>query len=144
MEVLSKHLSGGTEENCEKPIRCLGQDSNWASSKYNLKVLPLSELTLYFYYKFQSTQFIYKLGIRIVFFLLVGSEVFTAVVMKSIMFWDMTPCSALSFFYFATCLGRLFFLLFSPYIGQCLHFGGKSYVLFIVLNASYRHNNFKI
>jgi hypothetical protein len=28
---------------------------------------------------------------------LVGFEVFTAVVMKSIIFWDMTPCSLLSF-----------------------------------------------
>jgi uncharacterized protein YfaT (DUF1175 family) len=27
----------------------------------------------------------------------VGFEVFTAVVMKSILFWDMTPCSPLSF-----------------------------------------------
>jgi hypothetical protein len=27
----------------------------------------------------------------------VGFEVFTAVVMKSIIFWDMTPCSPLSF-----------------------------------------------
>jgi hypothetical protein len=28
---------------------------------------------------------------------LVGFEVFTAVVMKSVIFWDMTPCSPLSF-----------------------------------------------
>jgi hypothetical protein len=27
----------------------------------------------------------------------VGFEVFTAVVMKSIIFWDMTPCSPVSF-----------------------------------------------
>jgi hypothetical protein len=27
----------------------------------------------------------------------VGFEVFTAVVMKSVIFWEMTPCSALSF-----------------------------------------------
>jgi hypothetical protein len=27
----------------------------------------------------------------------IGFEVFTAVVMKSITFWDMTPCSSLSF-----------------------------------------------
>jgi hypothetical protein len=39
----------------------------------------------------------------------VGFEVFTAVVMKSIIFWDMTPCSPLSF---NRCFGgtyRLFF-----------------------------------
>jgi hypothetical protein len=29
-------------------------------------------------------------------FNVVGFEVFTAVVLKSIFFWDMTPCSALS------------------------------------------------
>jgi hypothetical protein len=34
----------------------------------------------------------YKCGVNSV-----GFEVFTAVVMKSIIFWDMTPCSPLSF-----------------------------------------------
>jgi hypothetical protein len=29
-------------------------------------------------------------------YFIVGFEVFTAVVMKSIIFWDMTPCSQLS------------------------------------------------
>jgi hypothetical protein len=31
-----------------------------------------------------------------IFILFVGFEVFTAVVMKSIIFWDVTPCSLLS------------------------------------------------
>jgi hypothetical protein len=36
-----------------------------------------------------------------------------------------------------------FLLLFSPYIGHCLHFGEMSYMLFIVFNASYRHIKLK-
>jgi hypothetical protein len=35
----------------------------------------------------------------------VGFEVFTAVVLKSIFFWDMTPCSALS----GRCFAELFY-----------------------------------
>jgi hypothetical protein len=40
------------------------------------------------------TQFIYHPAIQLC---LVGFEVFTAVVMKSIIIWDMMPCSPLSF-----------------------------------------------
>jgi hypothetical protein len=33
---------------------------------------------------------------------------------------------------------------FASYIGQCLHFGGRSCVLFIILNASFRQIKLKI
>jgi hypothetical protein len=45
----------------------------------------------------------------------VGLEVFTAVVMKSIIFWDMAPCTPLSFDRPATCLlAGLLKLFFDP------------------------------
>jgi hypothetical protein len=42
-EVLPWHLSGGTEQNHEKPCRgrCPGQDWKWSPPEYKLEVLPL-------------------------------------------------------------------------------------------------------
>jgi hypothetical protein len=47
------------------------------------------------------------LSIPLINFCLLGFEVFTAVVLKSIFFWDMTPCSPFSFrFHTTLCVSR--------------------------------------
>jgi hypothetical protein len=66
-KALSQNLSGTTEEKHEMSYhtRSSGTDSNPGSIEYEREVLNTC----------------------------VGFEVITAVVMKSTIFWDMTPCS---------------------------------------------------
>jgi hypothetical protein len=87
-------------------IQCLGWDSSREPPEYELRVLPLWKPAWVLMSSINEHQ--HRWGMYShkecisefcvpTWTTLVGFEVFTAVVMESIIFWDVTPCSLLSF-----------------------------------------------